>query len=607
MSPALVPRSLARAVVVALVASCALAACGGGDNPSAAAVAPHGAADPSVSTRLATAFGSAGRATGAVPAQATNTLADGDVGALMQPSALAEASGSAWTGPFRPRPIAWAPCPENAALECGTLELPADYKKPHGARFQMAVLRARATDPSRRIGVLVANPGGPGGSGVNFVLGGVAAQAPVITRLRQHFDLIGFDSRGVERSTRVRCPNPIDEPPAGADDATVATFLDDAARRFTAACAAASGEFLFTLSMNNIARDIEMLRRSLGEAQISYAGVSYGTLLGATYASMFPNRVRAAVLDAGVAPDTEGDALMDFWVGHTAGFEFAFQRLDQRCRQDAGCALQRDGVVATYDTVYARLKAQPVKTDSGVITHLMLSAVVGGSLYNEFLWPSIAQALHNARAGDFALLMQLAAGGGGQRDGFGAMLPTLCGTYATRLPAAQVLATDGTATAAYPRFIARVPRAPLAERFQTAFGVALCSAWPASEASPIRNLRGLLAHPPLVIAGDFDNATPAAWSRRLAKALGWPDAVLRYQGGGHAVATSGNRCTDDAIIEYLVNLELPAPGATCKALPLDFGSAAIAAAAARLAAPSGPYRFEPARPPLNWGPAAPAR
>jgi pimeloyl-ACP methyl ester carboxylesterase len=499
-------------------------------------------------------------------------------GAAFAQSAPQPVDEEAQSSMFRPAPIAWAPCAEFPALECGVLRLPQDYRQPHARSFGMAVVRAKATHPGKRIGVLFTNPGGPGRSGVNNVIGGVAVNAPIIGRLRERFDIIGFDPRGDDRSDRVHCKIEFGAPPVDAGDTALAAYFDDVGRRYAAACRQQNGDFVFTLSVNNVARDMEMLRRALSESQISYAGSSFGTQLGAVYASMFPKRVRAMVLDAGIAPATGGDSLIDFWTEHSAGFDFAFTRLDLLCQHDSRCPLQAQGVKTTFDALVARLKAAPVTVPGGVLTQVELNKVVGEALYRERAWPAIVSALKAALDRDYAPLLALDSGSG-QSDGDQALTPTMCGSYAARVRGEDALATDATFTAAFPRFYGRTIQSLPGDRFGIAFALALCSQWPAAEETVIRNLHNKLAVSPLVIAVDFDNATPPAWSRQLASALGAPHAVLRYRGGGHGVAASGVRCTDDAIVAYLGELEMPPEGSVCAASPLAFAPRAIAPAA----------------------------
>lgn len=469
--------------------------------------------------------------------------------------------------------IAWSPCVENPDLDCATVSMPVDHQQPHGEQFGMAVIRARATGRAPRIGVLVTNPGGPGLSGVNFLLGGVALQAPIIARLREHFDVVSFDPRGVERSRAVACDLRFDGPPTVASDAVLEGFFKDLGRRYARSCEQRSGAFVYSLGVNNTARDLDWLRAAMGEETLSYVGGSFGTQLGAVYASMYPQRVRALLLDAGIAPDTGGDALVDFWAEHGAAFEFAFARLDRLCRADHRCPLHATGVRAGYDTLAARLKANPAVHNGEALSHLALSQAVSEALYVEARWPTITHALHAALAGRYGPLHKLLRSSAlQQQDGLQALVPTLCGTYASRLSPGQTLALNDALMALSPRFqyFRAAPALLPNDQYGLTFPMALCSAWPAAEPVRLRNLRDELANPPLVIANDFDNATPASWSRSLAGTLGFEDAVLRYRGGGHGVITSGLACVDDALMKYLVHLSPPAPGASCEARPLAF-------------------------------------
>jgi pimeloyl-ACP methyl ester carboxylesterase len=209
--------------------------------------------------------------------------------------------------------IHFAPCAEDATLDCGTLNVPIDYDKPHGKTVAIAVIRAGATNAAKRIGILVGNPGGPGVSGVDFLLG--VSRLPVMARLRQYFDVVSFDPRGVSRSRGVACPLELTPIPQHADDDTLANYFDDVSRRFAQACLDHNGSFVTHIGTMNVARDTDLLRRALGERQISYAAGSYGTVLGAAYASLFPERVRAMMLDGAVAPQFRDYLRVDETIG----------------------------------------------------------------------------------------------------------------------------------------------------------------------------------------------------------------------------------------------------------------------------------------------------
>jgi hypothetical protein len=279
---------------------------------------------------------------------------------------------------------------------------------------------------------------------------------------------------------------------------------------------------------------------------------------------MFPQRLRAAMFDAGVAPETR-DGLVEFWAGYSSAFEFALQHLDQLCRRDPACRLHEEGVVAAFDEVVALVGKQPVISPDGVqLTDNKVRNIVGELLYIEQAWPLIVSALANAQAGDYTLLFELLPVAEGFND---ALIPIICNTYGTRRAAADLLPFDAAFNAANPRFFGR---------FTLSETVALCAAWPKGEETIIRNLQRDVARPILLIGNEFDNATPLSWTRSLAFALGMERYLVRYQGGGHGVTTSGNPCSDDVIVAYLADLRLPAEGFTCPALPISFAAPAQA-------------------------------
>jgi pimeloyl-ACP methyl ester carboxylesterase len=182
-------------------------------------------------------------------------------------------------------------------------------------------------------------------------------------------DVVSFDPRGVKRSRPVRCMADFPEPPADpdtADDGTLAAYFDEVGRVFAKACFEQNGSWAGKLGTNNVARDIDLLRRALGERQITYAAGSYGSELGAVYASLFPEHLRAMMLD-GTATPIHRDYLVEFLSEFSTAFEHSFRRLDQVCRRDPACALADTGVVAAYDEIAARLKSEPVTSPQGTV------------------------------------------------------------------------------------------------------------------------------------------------------------------------------------------------------------------------------------------------
>jgi pimeloyl-ACP methyl ester carboxylesterase len=461
--------------------------------------------------------------------------------------------------------LKFLPCLEDPGLECGRLTLPIDYSRPSGEKFNLAVIRAKATMPDRRIGVLMTNPGGPGLSGVDFLL--AAVQDPFFARLRERFDIVSFDPRGVGRSRPVRCEFDGGSIPAGASDEALAVFFDNFSRRFKRSCLEQNGRFITLLGTNQVARDMDALRLALGESQISYAGGSYGTLLGAVYASLFPQRVRAMVLDGGVTPEFQ-DYFVETWAEFSTAHEVAFQRLDQLCRRDSACRLNNDGPAAVLDEIVARLKTAPVTSPEGsVLTGDAVTQIVASLLISEANWLLIVEALANAQLGDYEIFFLLLPTLEASSD---ALFPVLCNDHGTRRPAAEYLPVDETVGASNPRFFGR---------FFVASMTARCTAWPQADVPVIRQVSQQLSTPILLVGNDFDPKTPLAGTRRLARALGMESSVIRYRGSGHTIVGE-TECIDNAVEGYLEHLTLPGAGFSCPALPILF-DASIARNAAR--------------------------
>jgi pimeloyl-ACP methyl ester carboxylesterase len=317
---------------------------------------------------------------------------------------------------------------------------------------------------------------------------------------------------------------------------------------------------------NNVARDIDVFRAALGERELSYLGFSYGTILGASYADLFPGRVRAMVLDANTPPGWFGDNLLELDTEGGAGAEAALARLDRLCRDASDCPLRTAGVRATYDRIVARLDANPVPAPGGYITGLSVLSVVFGALYSEqFGWAALPRFLARVDGGDLRGLPAFPL-----EDGESASIPgtfaITCSDTTTRRGGLDTLPLQDAAYAATPRFGG------------ANFGIApaLCSAWPRPPVDALDDLR--TRRPVVLIGNDFDPATPMTWSRNMSAALGAKARLVRYQGGGHTIYGSGSACIDGAIERYFRDLVAPEAGLTCPALPLSFGPSARAAA-----------------------------
>jgi pimeloyl-ACP methyl ester carboxylesterase len=475
------------------------------------------------------------------------------------PDALADpwdppSSGASATLDFSPQPggpdLIFKRCPENASLDCGAITVPIDYAHPSGASVRVAAVRARALDPSQRIGTLFVHPGRHD-SGVDFVLAAAASSA--FQRLRRHFDMVSIDPRGVGRSRALDCDLDLPTDMGDSSDAALQAFFDERSRLIAAQCLDREPDFVRSISGNNFARDIETLRRGLREEQLSFVMISNSGPVGAVYASMFPQRVRAMLIDSTVGPDF-ADYNLERPTEQSVADEFALARVDQICLRTPGCPLRAAGVVDTFDLVQKRLQDEPFVLPNGsVLTASGFAAAVDVALGRENTWPLAIGAIANAAAGNFGPFAQPPAVTP-SGDGFTARF---CNDYGTRRAAADYQPIVEATGSTYRRFF------PVG---LVAVEMSRCMAWPRADTPFIRNVADHLRTPILLIGAEFDTETPFAWTKRMAQVLGMSDSVLRFTGGGHTLSSRSDLpCVASAIDNYLRDLKLPARGSVCSA------------------------------------------
>jgi pimeloyl-ACP methyl ester carboxylesterase len=454
---------------------------------------------------------------------------------------------------FGRRPISWEPCKDDPALLCGTLVVPLDYRDRGGGTLDVAAIKAPATGAKR--GSLFVNPGGPGGSGVDLVL--IGNNNGLFAKLRESFDIVSFDPRGTGRSGEVICKVTLPPPASSGSLEAQAAVADETSRRVATSCSEQNGA-LTLMGTTNVARDIDVFRVALGELELNYLGYSYGTILGAEYATQFPNRVRAMVLDGNVAPSWIGDSLLEIDAEGSSSAEQAFHRLDELCKRDSKCPLRQAGVIKTFERLVAKLDQAPIVVPDGIFDGRWLRDAIFADSYAEFLWPSNVYFLTDVDSGDFVQFLRPRPPDSLMAS-FSGSLATICDDSSTRRAALTYLPQQAATNASFPHFGgANFGDAPT-----------LCSQWPEAERVPLRN--ATTPSPIVLIGNDYDPATPLGWSRNMAAALGAKARLVRYQGGGHTIYGSGSACIDDAVNAYFIDLIPPDLGLTCPALPLSFG------------------------------------
>ncbi|GAA0390843.1 alpha/beta hydrolase [Streptomyces luteireticuli] len=460
--------------------------------------------------------------------------------------------------------IDWKPCAAptvaqgggkapGAGWECGSLPVPLDYAQPAGKTIGLALIRARATDAEHRIGSLVFNFGGPGGSGVATL----PSFAKSYADLRKRYDLVSFDPRGVGESAGVRCltdkeldaADRVDATPD--DDAEIAAAVD-LNRRFAQACGKNAGPVLAHVDTLDAARDMDRLRAALGDDRLRYFGISYGTELGAVYAHLFPKNVGRAVLDAVVDPrqDPAQGSL-----SQAKGFQLALDDFLKDCGD--GCPT-RDGITSLVE----RLDAKPLPT--GIGRPLSQDQAVNGiaaALYSKDTWKYLAAGLREATTKNKGTILLLLSDSLAGRDPEGHYSNLQAANRAVSCADAEQRYSPDEIKALLPEFRSASP--VFGE--SAAWALLQCTGWPVKGKwkTPESSVPAKGAAPLLVVGNTGDPATPYEGAHRMAQALGASAVEVTYKGEGHGAYNSGNACMKALVDGYLLEGRVPVRGATC--------------------------------------------
>jgi pimeloyl-ACP methyl ester carboxylesterase len=454
------------------------------------------------------------------------------------------------------------PLPGGDAWQCATMKAPLDWAEPKGETIGLALIRARTSgDTSRRIGSLIFNFGGPGGSGVTAL----PSFGTDYTTLRTRYDLVSFDPRGVGRSAGVRCEDDeqLDayfQQDATPDDATERAELLDNTRKFNAACEKHSKRVLPRVRTTDAARDLDLMRQVLGDDKLYYFGISYGTELGGVYAHLFPKKVGRAVFDAVVDPTQTPEQGS---LGQARGFQLALGNFAEDCTSKAEDCPVGDTAQDVEDRIAKLLEDLDTKPIPGVFPReLTQSAAANGivqALYSQDFWPYLTEGLDRAYDGDGTVLMLLSDSMNGRNQN-GEYSNITAANIAINCSDQKPRYTVTDVEARLPEFRAA---SPLFGDF-LAWPMVSCTGWAVRGAADHPDVSATGSAPILVIGNTGDPATPYAGARKMVGALGKGVGVqLTYKGQGHGAYDSGNRCVRTAVNGYLLNGKVPAAATVC--------------------------------------------
>ena len=447
--------------------------------------------------------------------------------------------------------ISWKSCDsgdETSKLSCATFKVPFDYSDPSIGEFALKVVRRSANKPGQRIGSLLVNPGGPGFGGSYLPEN---ATSYFSGALLDRFDIIGWDPRGTGESTPfVDCVDNYDEyfavDPTPETDEEKASLIA-ASKKFSEECRKKSGKILPYISTNNTVRDMDQLRAALGETKITYFGFSYGSELGATWATMFPSTVRAAVLDGAADPDAD---YMEGGLQQAAGFERELTRFLARCSKTKTCPFYNGGnAEKAFDDLMTSLDKTPllVRKNRAKVNQAVALTAVSQAMYSSSMWDQLENSLSAAQKGDGSGLLSLydqyyQRTGDGE---YGNELEAFNAIYCLDDPGP--LTVEETESF-IPQFKKAAPR--LWPGFAGGYG---CVFWPAKADRRIE-ITGNKAGPIVVVGTTGDAATPLESSRKMAEKLEDGRFIVvtadRHTGYGE------NDCVTSAVDSYLITAKV---------------------------------------------------
>lgn len=489
---------------------------------------------------------------------------------IVVPLALVTATAATAFGPPDPamasttatgRTIDWKPCAQAAEVDCGTLTVPVDWAKPKGETTTVALARRRASEPAARIGTLLYNPGGPGGSGVDEI---ISSPKRFSSEVHRRYDVIGFDPRGIGSSRQVLCDQDVANWEYSIRPTTIDEYLKLLARdaALSLSCRVKTGALAEHLDTTAIARDMDAIRIAVGEPKLNYYGKSYGTLMGQSYLELFPDTVGRITLDSNM--DHSQRTAEEWLVSQSAASENALNQFIAWCDRTPNCAVHRQGAAGVLDQLYELAsKNTLIVTDpwgkTGNTDRTLLSRIVRTFL-GERKWKAfgewLATASKNRNSGQVA-----APGSTGRNtasfygESFGFPDAVLCQEWSFPFDGPEEM------TKLLDRATAVAAR--MGPSWEALYTIANCRGWIGRVNNPQHQLRTTHDLPVLLVGARFDTATPYQWTESVHRQIPG-STLLTYAGAGHG-AYFLSPCVSAAVDSYLIDGIRPVQ-TTCPAL-----------------------------------------
>ena len=465
---------------------------------------------------------------------------------------------------FYSQDLVWQDCKDDKKFQCAEIFVPVDYLNPEKASLTLALKKLAASDQKNKVGSLLINPGGPGGSGTDYV---TYAEDAFGKRLMQSFDIIGFDPRGVALSTPLDCLTDKEVDEFIAFDGTPDTEEElkesmQLSINLVKGCQAVENNLIAHVGTQEAAKDMDIIRALVGDEKLNFLGASYGTYLGGMYAELFPEKVGRLVLDGAVDPSLSG---IEQSYDQAVGLDTALKRFVDDCPNHDDCPLTKTGDAGVQEIrdFLDSLDAKGLKTNDPKreLTQSMGVYAVAGFLYSDEWWSYMRQSLASAFKGDGTDLLVIVDLFNERQDD---------GTFATNateaIYAINCFDEPSSATEEEVKQLAKdwVKDAPIFGDY-LAWGNLACSVWPVKDPNPINEFSAQGAAPIIVVGTKFDPATPYKWALGLSSQL-TSSVLLTYEGDGHTAYMRGSECIDQEIENYLVDGTVPTKNIVCPAI-----------------------------------------